>query len=54
MFCAACAWLAYSSIMYAASRNAVHISLIVMAVGLIALLVTRVKRTPTAPAVADD
>jgi APA family basic amino acid/polyamine antiporter len=54
VFCAACAWLAYSSITYAASRNAVHISLIVMAVGLIALLFTRAKRTPTAPAVADD
>jgi amino acid transporter len=54
VFVAACAWLAYSSITYAASRNAVHISLIVMAVGAIALLLTRAKRTPTAPAVADD
>ena len=54
VFCAACAWLAYSSITYAASRNAVHISLIVMAVGVIALLLTRAKRTPTTPAVADD
>jgi len=41
VFCAACAWLAYSSITYAASRNAVHISLIVMAVGVVALLLTR-------------
>ena len=54
VFCVACAWLAYSSIIYAASRSAVHVSLIVMAVGVVALLVTRAKRTPTAPAVADD
>jgi APA family basic amino acid/polyamine antiporter len=54
VFCAACAWLAYSSIKYAASQNAVHISLIVMAVGVIALLITRGKRTPTEPAIADD
>jgi amino acid transporter len=38
VFCASCAWLAYSSIMYAASRNAVHVSIGVMAVGLVALL----------------
>ena len=44
LFCAACAWLAWSSISYAASRNAVHISLIVMAVGVVALLVTRMTR----------
>ena len=44
VFCAACAWLAYSSITYAASRSAVHISLIVMAVGVVALLITRMKR----------
>ena len=54
VFCAACAWLAYSSITYAASRSAVHISLIVMAVGVVALLITRTKRTPTGPAVAND
>ena len=53
VFCASCAWLAYSSITYAASRNAVHVSLIVMAVGLVALLVTRTKRSPPGPAVAD-
>jgi hypothetical protein len=28
VFCAACAWLAWSSITYAASRNAVHVSLL--------------------------
>src|SRR5581483_9911384 len=30
VFCAACAWLAWSSITYAAGRNAVHVSLGVM------------------------
>lgn len=38
LFCASCAWLAYSSITYAASRNAVGVSIGVMAVGLVALL----------------
>ncbi|HEV8257263.1 MAG TPA: amino acid permease [Casimicrobiaceae bacterium] len=41
VFCAACAWLAYSSIAYAASRNAVHISLLVMAAGVAAMLLAR-------------
>jgi amino acid transporter len=41
VFCAACAWLAWSSITYAASRSAVHVSLIVMATGVVAWLVTR-------------
>ena len=41
VFCAACAWLAYSSITYAASRNAVHISLLVMAAGVVAMLLAR-------------
>ena len=41
VFCAACAWLAWSSITYAASRNAVHVSLLVMAVGVVAWLMTR-------------
>ncbi len=38
LFCGACAYLAYSSITYAASRNAVGISIGVMAVGGLALL----------------
>ena len=38
LFCASCAWLAYSSITYAASRNAVGVSIGVMGVGLVALL----------------
>jgi basic amino acid/polyamine antiporter, APA family len=41
VFCAACAWLAWSSVSYAASRNAVHVSLIVMATGVVAWLFTR-------------
>jgi amino acid transporter len=55
VFCAACAWLAYSSVTYAMSRNAVHVSLIVMAVGVVALMVTRARRPPPArPAAASD
>jgi amino acid transporter len=53
VFCAACAWLAYSSVTYAMSRNAVHVSLLVMAVGIVALLLTRTKRPPEAPAAAE-
>jgi amino acid transporter len=41
VFCAACAWLAWSSIVYAASRNAIRVSLLVMAFGVGAWLVTR-------------
>jgi amino acid transporter len=52
VFCAACAWLAYSSITYAASRNAVHVSLIVMAIGVVALFLTGAWRATTAT--ADD
>jgi basic amino acid/polyamine antiporter, APA family len=40
LFCAICAYLFYSSVMYAASRHSVHISLGVMALGLVALIVT--------------
>jgi amino acid transporter len=54
VFCIACAWLAYSSITYAASRNAVHISLIVMALGVVALLITRAKHAPPRVTVGDD
>jgi amino acid transporter len=46
VFCLACAWLAYSSIAYAASRSAVHVSLLVMAVGVVALMFTRSRRNP--------
>jgi amino acid transporter len=44
VFCLACAWLAWSSVTYAASRDAVHVSLIVMAVGVVALIVTHAAR----------
>jgi len=40
VFCAACAYLFYSSVTYAASRDAVHVSLIVMAIGVLALVAT--------------
>jgi APA family basic amino acid/polyamine antiporter len=39
LFCASCAYLAYSSTNYAASQNAVHISFAVMAVGVVALVI---------------
>lgn len=46
LFCLTCGYLAYSSVTYAVSKNAVHVSLLVMAVGLVALLLThRVKRS---------
>ena len=41
VFCAACAWLTWSSIAYAASRNAIRVSLFVMAAGVVAWLLTR-------------
>jgi amino acid transporter len=44
VFCLACAWLAWSSVTYAASRDAVHVSLIVMVVGVVALIVTHAAR----------
>ena len=45
VFCLTCAYLTYSSVTYAASQGAVHISLLVMAVGVVALIATgRVKR----------
>jgi basic amino acid/polyamine antiporter, APA family len=44
VFCLACAWLAYSSIAYAASRSAVHVSLLVMAFGVVALFFARAER----------
>ncbi len=41
VFIAVCAYLCYSSIGYAMSRSAIHVSLGVMAVGIVALVVTR-------------
>jgi len=44
VFCLACAYLTYSSVTYAASQQAVHVSLLVMAAGLVALLVLNLRR----------
>ena len=41
LFCAACAWLTWSSIAYAVSRDAIRVSLTVMAFGVFAWLLTR-------------
>jgi amino acid transporter len=45
LFIAVCAFLLYSSIMYAVSRDAIHVSLLVMLVGAVAWAITRM-RTP--------
>jgi amino acid transporter len=44
IFVAACAYLCYSSIGYAVSRSAIHVSLIVMAAGVVALLLIRTPK----------
>ena len=44
IFVLVCAYLLYSSITYAASQQAVHVSLLVMAVGVIALAITAIVR----------
>jgi len=44
IFCASCAYLAYSSIMYAHSKGAVAISMYVMLAGLVALIFLRLKK----------
>jgi amino acid transporter len=41
IFCAACAWLAYSSVTYAISQNAIHVSMGLIASGVLALLILR-------------
>jgi amino acid transporter len=46
LFCAVCAFLLHSSISYAASNDAVHISLLVMAAGVVALVATRAFSRP--------
>jgi len=43
LFCLACGYLTYSSVTYAASQQAVHVSLAVMAAGLVALLVLNLR-----------
>jgi amino acid transporter len=41
VFCAACAWLTYSSITYAISQKAIHVSMWLIASGVVALLILR-------------
>jgi amino acid transporter len=40
LFCLTCGFLTYSSVTYAISKGAVYISLLVMAVGVVALVIT--------------
>jgi hypothetical protein len=42
-FCAVCAWLTYSSITYAISQKAIHVSLWLIASGILALLILRAR-----------
>ena len=44
VFIAACGFLFYSSVGYAASRSAIHVCLLVMAVGVGALALIRLRR----------
>ena len=53
VFCLACGYLAYSSVTYAASQQAVHVSLVVMAAGLVALLVLKVRSAKAPPPAPD-
>ena len=41
IFCTACAWLTYSSVNYAISQNAIHVSMGLIASGVLALLILR-------------
>lgn len=43
IFCAACAWLTYSSVTYAISQKAIHVSMWLIASGILALLVLRAR-----------
>jgi amino acid transporter len=43
IFCAACAWLTYSSVTYAISQNAIHVSMGLIASGVLALLILRAR-----------
>jgi amino acid transporter len=47
LFVLTCAYLTYSSVTYAVSKGAVHISLVVMAIGVVALFFTRGVKGPT-------
>ena len=50
VFCAACAFLAYSSVMYAVSQNALHVSLWLLASGVLALGLLRWRDAALRPA----
>ena len=43
IFCAACAWLTYSSVTYAISQKAIHVSMGLIASGVLALLLLRAR-----------
>jgi amino acid transporter len=43
VFCAVCAWLTYSSITYAISQKAIHVSMWLIASGVVALLILRIR-----------
>jgi len=43
IFCAACAWLTYSSVTYAISQKAIHVSMGLIASGVVALLILRAR-----------
>ena len=43
IFCAACAWLTYSSVTYAISQKAIHVSLGLIASGIVALMILRAR-----------
>ena len=43
IFCAACAWLTYSSVTYAISQNAIHVSMGLITSGVFALLILRAR-----------
>ena len=49
IFCAACAWLTYSSITYAISQKAIHVSMGLIASGAVALLILRVREKSHGP-----
>lgn len=51
--CGACGYLAYSGIVYAASQNAVHVSLWVMTVGLVLLLLMNFSQRPAVVSAMD-
>ena len=49
IFCAACAWLTYSSVTYAISQKAIHVSMGLIASGAVALLILRVREKSHEP-----